>query len=78
MAVLEKTRAVVKPAVVKPEKAAAPIVEAREVDKRYDTGKVQVQALRGVNLAVRPRIVLGPASWCSGSKISASRSMEIR
>ena len=29
------------------------IVEARAVDKRYDTGKVQVQALRGVNLAVR-------------------------
>ena len=29
------------------------IVEARTVDKRYDTGKVQVQALRGVNLAVR-------------------------
>ena len=29
------------------------IVEARAVDKRYDTGKVRVQALRGVNLAVR-------------------------
>ena len=29
------------------------IVEARAVDKRYDTGKVQVHALRGVNLAVR-------------------------
>ncbi|MGZ6671081.1 MAG: ABC transporter ATP-binding protein, partial [Solirubrobacteraceae bacterium] len=29
------------------------IVEARAVDKRYDTGKVQVQALRGVNLTVR-------------------------
>ncbi|HEX6620362.1 MAG TPA: ABC transporter ATP-binding protein [Solirubrobacteraceae bacterium] len=29
------------------------IVEARAVDKRYDTGKVQVQALRGVDLAVR-------------------------
>jgi ABC-type lipoprotein export system ATPase subunit len=29
------------------------IVEARGVDKRYDTGKVQVHALREVNLAVR-------------------------
>jgi putative ABC transport system ATP-binding protein len=28
------------------------IVEARAVDKRYDTGKVQVHALRGVSLAV--------------------------
>ena len=28
------------------------IVEARALDKRYDTGKVQVHALRGVNLAV--------------------------
>jgi putative ABC transport system ATP-binding protein len=28
------------------------IVEARVVDKRYDTGKVQVHALRGVSLAV--------------------------
>ena len=32
---------------------AEAIVEAREVDKRYDTGKVQVHALRGVSLAVR-------------------------
>jgi putative ABC transport system ATP-binding protein len=29
-----------------------PIVEARAVDKRYDTGKVEVQALCGVSLAV--------------------------
>ncbi len=27
--------------------AAEPIVQARAVDKRYDTGKVQVHALRG-------------------------------
>jgi ABC-type lipoprotein export system ATPase subunit len=33
--------------------AAAPIVEARSVDKTYDTGKVEVHALRGVDLAVR-------------------------
>ncbi len=39
---------------VAPERAiVAPIVEARSVDKRYDTGKVEVQALRGVSLAVR-------------------------
>jgi ABC-type antimicrobial peptide transport system permease subunit len=28
------------------------IVEAREVDKRYDTGQLEVHALRGVSLAV--------------------------
>ena len=33
--------------------AAAPIVEARSVGKTYDTGKVEVHALRGVDLAVR-------------------------
>jgi putative ABC transport system ATP-binding protein len=33
-------------------RAADPIVEARAVVKTYDTGKVQVQALRGVDLAV--------------------------
>jgi ABC-type lipoprotein export system ATPase subunit len=30
----------------------APIVEARAVEKTYDTGKVEVRALRGVDLAV--------------------------
>ena len=30
-----------------------PIVEARNVDKRYDTGKIEVHALRGVTFAVR-------------------------
>src|SRR4029077_13483217 len=29
------------------------IVEARGVDKRYDTGKVEVHALRGVSFKVR-------------------------
>jgi ABC-type lipoprotein export system ATPase subunit len=33
--------------------AAEPIVEARSVDKTYDTGKVEVHALRGVDLAVQ-------------------------
>jgi putative ABC transport system ATP-binding protein len=32
--------------------AREPIVEARAVDKRYDTGKVEVHALRGVSFAV--------------------------
>jgi ABC-type lipoprotein export system ATPase subunit len=40
------------------------IVEARGVDKRYDTGKVQVHALRGVSVAV-PRgemvAIMGPS-----------------
>jgi ABC-type lipoprotein export system ATPase subunit len=46
------------------EAPAPPIVEARGVDKRYDTGKVQVHALRGVSLAV-PRgemvAIMGPS-----------------
>src|SRR6476620_10509667 len=33
--------------------AADAIVEARSVDKRYDTGELQVNALRGVTMAVR-------------------------
>jgi putative ABC transport system ATP-binding protein len=41
-----------------------PIVEARSVDKRYDTGKVQVQALQDVSLSV-PRgemvAIMGPS-----------------
>src|SRR5829696_3839893 len=36
----------------RPARRAGPIVEARSVDKVYDTGSVQVHALRGVDLAV--------------------------
>src|SRR5919199_1329435 len=36
----------------KEEKVGEAIVEAREVDKRYDTGQVQVHALRGVSFSV--------------------------
>src|SRR6266540_708441 len=47
-----------------PEPVAEPIVEARRVDKRYDTGKVEVHALRGVSFAV-PRgemvAIMGPS-----------------
>jgi ABC-type lipoprotein export system ATPase subunit len=44
--------------------APAPIVEARGVDKRYDTGKVQVHALRGIDLSVTPGemvAIMGPS-----------------
>lgn len=40
------------------------IVEARGVDKRYDTGDVEVQALRAVSLAVSPGemvAIMGPS-----------------
>jgi len=36
------------------EPAAAPILEAREVTKRYELGKTTVEALRGVSMAVAP------------------------
>jgi len=47
-----------------PERVAPTIVEARGVDKLYDTGKVQVHALRGVSFTV-PRgemvAIMGPS-----------------
>jgi ABC-type lipoprotein export system ATPase subunit len=39
-------------AAVVPGAISNPIVEARSVEKRYDTGKVQVHALRGVSFSV--------------------------
>ena len=42
----------------------ASIVEARSVEKRYDTGQVEVHALRGVSLAVSPGemvAIMGPS-----------------
>ena len=46
------------------EVALEPIVEARAVDKVYDTGKLQVNALREVSFAVRPGemvAIMGPS-----------------
>jgi putative ABC transport system ATP-binding protein len=61
MAVLEHT---VAPTAVERREAAAPMVEASSVDKRYDTGKVQVHALQGVSFKV-PRgqmvAIMGPS-----------------
>jgi len=51
MGVKLQERPVVRGSVAAP--AAATIVEARSVGKTYDTGKVEVHALRGVDLAVR-------------------------
>ena len=39
--------------VTTPPRDSEPIIEATEVVKTYDTGRVQVQALRGVSLTVR-------------------------
>jgi putative ABC transport system ATP-binding protein len=49
MAVLEP---VVAAAAVEPREAVAPMVQASNVVKRYDTGKVQVHALQGVSFTV--------------------------
>jgi putative ABC transport system ATP-binding protein len=62
MAVLEQL--VATEAAVESPTAAAAIVEASNVDKRYDTGKVQVHALQGVSFKV-PRgemvAIMGPS-----------------
>src|SRR5215211_1754109 len=49
MSVLERRR---QRAPAAPVQVAGPIVEAQSVEKVYDTGSVQVHALRGVDLAV--------------------------
>ena len=47
-----KQRERVETPVITPATSLAPIVEARAVDKRYDTGKLEVHALRGVTISV--------------------------
>ncbi len=62
MAIVDRSRAAefTGPAAV----IAPAIVDAREVDKRYDTGKVQVHALKGVSFSVAPGemvAIMGPS-----------------
>ena len=62
MAVIEQV--VARTSATKPAQAVLPIVEASNVDKRYDTGQVAVHALRGVSFKV-PRgemvAIMGPS-----------------
>jgi putative ABC transport system ATP-binding protein len=62
MAVIEQP--VARTSATKPAQAVLPIVEASNVDKRYDTGQVAVHALRGVSFKV-PRgemvAIMGPS-----------------
>jgi putative ABC transport system ATP-binding protein len=60
MAVQVEARPIEEPAAA----LGAPIVEAQSVDKRYDTGKVVVHALRGVSFVVRQGemvAIMGPS-----------------
>ena len=41
------------PGLAQPADARAAIVEARSIEKLYDTGRLQVHALRNVSMAVR-------------------------
>jgi len=49
---------------VAPETRTGPIIEAVDVVKTYDTGKVKVNALRGINLSINPGemvAIMGPS-----------------
>src|SRR3954463_2632715 len=57
-------RTTARPEVEAVSRATSAIVEARNVDKLYDTGKIQVHALRSVNLAIRKGemvAIMGPS-----------------
>ncbi len=60
----ERGRAVVDRSALAEQPAVAPIVEARAVDKVYDTGRLEVHALRGVSFSVAPGemvAIMGPS-----------------
>ncbi|MDX1534808.1 MAG: ATP-binding cassette domain-containing protein, partial [Thermoplasmata archaeon] len=44
-----------------------PILKAEAIRKVYDTGSVQVEALRGIDLEVKPGemiVIMGPSGYC--------------
>jgi ABC-type lipoprotein export system ATPase subunit len=64
MAVSVQTRMPARPEPLAPSLQPAPIVEAIAVTKTYDTGKLEVKALRDVTLAVTPGemvAIMGPS-----------------
>ena len=53
MVVDVRSKPAIPPAAGEPAVSDAPIVEARAVEKRYDTGQIEVYALRGVSFSVK-------------------------